>query len=651
MRFLSFLISFFAITNHCIAEKDLLLDTVTVRASENEMMSMSFKVFDRSQFINGYENLSDFLDQQSGMQIQQSGGLGNPALVSIRGANSSQTQFMINGITINNSQYGSYDLNSVPLNQIERIEISRSASSFDLIDHAIGGTINIITRQPDKIHSLSLGYGSESTVKFSTSNQIWQGAALQLDHEQSENDYEFPVPSPFNDSQNRNQIQSLNNAKFKRSSLQLVQQVDSLLVTARLNEQDKNIPDYFRNHPDNTARLSQQNFSFTASDQHQFIYNSSLMTLESQHKWQFFLNKINEQYKDLDGLIGLGTDNDRFSQYKIEIQGQSKFKIKNWQVQGQLQAFEEGFSSRYINDSDSFECTTPQGNCDQLAFEKSLIALIAGKWTNKKQNQQLTLDLYRKSNASFNRQRHSSKHSNKDQRKFYGYNAQYGFYFDQFETLFSLKKSQKIPSLYQRFGDRGLLLGNSDLVAEIGQTLSVDIVARLGSAHELSSSIFHRYLENAIVPVYDSRGVGRYENSSQATLTGIESQWRFRSEMFYGQASIDLYDSLVTDPNVKSFDQKHLAGIYHTSFGILAGWKSGNHHLHLKQNFNTRLYIDRSNLINGEEHAITSANYQYQYKNFVIGGKIKNLTDNEYKDFTNRPAIGRQWHLYLNYSY
>ena len=116
MRTLLF-ISLFLLSLNSLANEEIQLDVMSVEATKDDLMASDFQVFQRDDFINRFQNLSNFLQQQNGLQVQQAGGLGNPALISIRGANSSQTTLLINGIKANNSQFGGYDLNTIPLNQ------------------------------------------------------------------------------------------------------------------------------------------------------------------------------------------------------------------------------------------------------------------------------------------------------------------------------------------------------------------------------------------------------------------------------------------------------------------------------------------------------------------------------------------------------
>lgn len=636
------------------AEESILLDTVTletviVETHKSTLMNADYQIFQREDFINRYQNLASFLQQQNGLQVQQAGGLGNPALISIRGANSSQTTLLINGIKSNNSQFGGYDLNSIPLNQIEAIEISRSGSSFDLADQAIGGTINIITRQSEERPSLSINVGSERTISTSFSSPLSPGLSVQLDHEQSANNYDFPVPSPINNPQNRDQEQALKNAEFERSSIQLVQKYKEISARVRLNKQNKNIPDYYRNSNNNNAHLSQEDLTLSLQGEHQFDHTNNGKQFLTEHNWQVFHQTTDEKFQDKQGVIGLGTDNDKFIQSRSEAQWQSKISLPQWQFQTQISAFEERFISKYLDDPDSYSCTTPQGNCDQMADQQGHKVLLGSRWSNMKQNQQISADLYQTQTQSKNQLRNKQDTAEKDSQSFIGYNVKYSFLTTDTDTHFSIKKSNRHPSLFQLFGDRGLLLGNPSLEDERSMNYSIDNLYRVNKQHQINSAIFYRKLENAIVPVYDSRGVGRYENSKDAYLSGIELQWRYQTDAFYSQLSADLYKSNSTNKDVKSFNNKQIAGIYHNNLGLVTGFIFSRHNIEIINHFNGNIYIDRSNLVKGDDHLITDLNYQYQRTNLSLGISLKNLTDIRYNDFTNRPATPRQWMILSRY--
>lgn len=647
-------ILFLSLISHALnsyADNSVHLDTVSVEAHKSPLMNADYQVFQREAFINRYQNLSSFLQQQNGLQVQQAGGLGNPALISIRGANSSQTTLLINGIKANNSQFGGYDLNTIPLNQIEAIEISRSGSSFDLADQAIGGTINIITRQSEERPSLSINVGSEKTIATSFSSPLTTGLSVQLDHEQSANDYDFPVSSPINNPQNRDQEQALKNAEFERSSIQLVQKYKEVAARVRYNKQNKNIPDYFRNSDKNDAFLSQEDLTLSLQGEHQLDHTRNKKQFLTEHSWQLFHQKTDENFQDRQGVIGLGVDNDKFIQSRSEAQWQSKLLLQQWQFLAQASVFEEHFASKYLDDTDSYLCTTPQGSCDQMADQQGNKILLGSRWSNKKQDQQISGDIYVTKTSSQNQLRNKQDQAERDSQSFTGYNLKYSVLTTNTDTHFSIKKSNRHPSLFQLFGDRGLLLGNPSLEDERSINYSIDNLYRVNKQHQINSAIFYRELENAIIPVYDSRGIGRYENSKEAYLSGIELQWKYQNDYFYNQVSADMYRSTTVDKKVKSFDDQQIAGIYHNSFSLITGLNIQRHNLEIINQFRRDLYIDRSNLIQGDHNHIIDVNYQYQYNQLSLGASLKNLADIKYNDFTNRPATRRQWIVFTRYNF
>ncbi|HSC83198.1 MAG TPA: TonB-dependent receptor [Pseudomonas sp.] len=96
-------------------------------------------------------NLVDLLRSQAGLQIRDTTGDGNRAAVSLRGFGENainNTLVLVDGRRLNQPALAGPDLNSVPLANIERIEIIRGAGTVLYGDQAVGGVINIVTRSP-----------------------------------------------------------------------------------------------------------------------------------------------------------------------------------------------------------------------------------------------------------------------------------------------------------------------------------------------------------------------------------------------------------------------------------------------------------------------------------------------------------------------
>jgi vitamin B12 transporter len=81
-----------------------------------------------------------------GVEVSQSGGVGNLTQVRIRGAEANQTLVLIDGIEVNNPTDGEFDFSNLATADIERIEVIRGPMSGVYGSSAVGGVINIITR-------------------------------------------------------------------------------------------------------------------------------------------------------------------------------------------------------------------------------------------------------------------------------------------------------------------------------------------------------------------------------------------------------------------------------------------------------------------------------------------------------------------------
>jgi vitamin B12 transporter len=125
-----------------------------------EQVSSSVSVVDREMLVQlNKTNLADVLQSVPGVLIEQQGGPGGLAVASIRGGESNYTLVMIDGVAMNdpgNSRGGAFDLNSINVDSIERIEIVRGPQSAIYGADALAGVINIISLRPQQGHQQSL---------------------------------------------------------------------------------------------------------------------------------------------------------------------------------------------------------------------------------------------------------------------------------------------------------------------------------------------------------------------------------------------------------------------------------------------------------------------------------------------------------------
>ncbi len=94
--------------------------------------------------------VTDLLRQTPGVTVTRNGGVGTNTSVNIRGAETDQTVALIDGIKLNDpsSPGGGFNFGPLLVGNIDRIEVLRGAQSVLWGSQAIGGVVNLITRQP-----------------------------------------------------------------------------------------------------------------------------------------------------------------------------------------------------------------------------------------------------------------------------------------------------------------------------------------------------------------------------------------------------------------------------------------------------------------------------------------------------------------------
>jgi len=111
------------------------------------------------------QNLKEVLKEVPGVQLTNEGD--NRQGVSIRGLSSSYTLILVDGKRVNSRnavfRHNDFDLNWIPVDAIERIEVVRGPMSSLYGSDALGGVVNIITRKVGK--SWHGTFTADSTVQ------------------------------------------------------------------------------------------------------------------------------------------------------------------------------------------------------------------------------------------------------------------------------------------------------------------------------------------------------------------------------------------------------------------------------------------------------------------------------------------------------
>lgn len=117
---------------------------------------------------SGARSLAELLRSEAGIEISQSGSEVGLTGVFVRGTKTSQSVVLVDGVRIENPASGVSQLEYIPLSAIERVEIVRGPLSSLYGSGAMGGVIQIFTRQGSGAPRpfLTAGLGSLGTQRL-----------------------------------------------------------------------------------------------------------------------------------------------------------------------------------------------------------------------------------------------------------------------------------------------------------------------------------------------------------------------------------------------------------------------------------------------------------------------------------------------------
>lgn len=145
------------------------LDNVTVigRTATDKINKQAYNVtaIDAKKLYNSTLDLSQALDRVSGVRVRETGGVGSSNELSINGFSGNQIKVFIDGVPMDN--FGSsFQLNNIPINLADRVEVYKGVVPVWLGGDALGGAVNIVTSSKPRTYlDASYSFGSFNTHK------------------------------------------------------------------------------------------------------------------------------------------------------------------------------------------------------------------------------------------------------------------------------------------------------------------------------------------------------------------------------------------------------------------------------------------------------------------------------------------------------
>ncbi len=217
----------------------------------------------------------------------------------------------------------------------------------------------------------------------------------------------------------------------------------------------------------------------------------------------------------------------------------------------------------------------------------------------------------------------------------------------------------RAPDLTELFGDRGVVVGNSDLEPEEGLNLDVGLqlnalrFALLGGVTGFFEiTYFYTDSDNLIVFVQNSQRTSMAENVGRATIMGVELSSAFTSASGISLSFNYTYQNTEDKSDVPHYNGNSLPDRpKHDLFARLEK-VFGRFSVFYELNYTGTTYLDRANFKESRRGAVHNTGVTISNALFAgvkAGFEVKNFTDNQVKDAIGYPLPGRSFYVTLTW--
>ncbi len=600
-------------------------------------------------------DLAQTLDRATGVNIRRYGGLGAFSTLSIRGSTAEQVQVFLDGVPLNSAVGGGVDLGGLPIGGVESVDIYRGAVPARFGGNSLGGVVHIRTQAlAGKVRTgLYTATGSHGTRQLGASlsgpYKGWEYLGL-VNYQASRNDFRFwdDNGTEYN-AQDDGWAQRLNSdfrglrglAKIGRSLGASRWQIHN---TFDLSYQG--IPGLGNNQSLHTRYDTWRNVA-------EAVLFGPLGAGRAGYRLKAHYARQKGEYQDRHGEVGLGRQHDRNITQSLGLRGAVNALLPGESL---LTAFVAARRESFAPD-------------DLLRPESRLLrsgrrALAVGTEVEVALGPRLTLNAGTQAEGIDDRffaRKHFAPSavlpSRNNGQILWGYRT--GAALDVGAGLV-LKvhhgRYQRAPNFFELFGDRGAVIGNTNLVSEEGTNWDLGLVfgdSADGARLELAEVVYyHNRAADLIRFMQNSQRVSRPHNMGRALLRGVET--RFKARLVPRLALRGNYAYQRAENRTPlSFEQGNdLPNAPRHRFNGRVAVALGRAELYGEFSRESRHFLDRANLrtvpVRCLYHLGASAPLA---EGMVLAWDLRNLADNQVADLWGYPLPGRSYGLSVRYNH
>ena len=599
-------------------------------------------------------DLAQTLDRAAGVNVRRYGGLGSFSTLSIRGSTSEQVQVFLDGVPLNRAAGGGVDLGGLPIGGLSSVEIYRGAVPARFGGNSLGGVVHLRTRPLGsevraRMRTASGSFGTRQVgASIGGAWKEWEYLGL-VDYSASRNDFRFRDDNGTEYNAGDDAWARRLNSDYR--GLRALAKAGRGLGSGRL--QVHNTLDLVRK---GIPGLGNNQALRTRYDTWRHIVEASLFGPLGRggagYRLQAHHSSTRDEYRDLLGEVGLGRQHDRNLTRSLGLRGEVNALLPGRSL---VTAFAAARGESFAPD-------------DLLRSESRLLrsrrrALAAGAEVEAPLGPRLTLNAGAQAEGLddrfFDRKSFAPSDvlpSRQNRELLRGWRM--GGNLDLGGGL-ALKahsgRYRRPPSFFELFGDRGAVIGNTDLISEEGRNHDLGLVYRRrgdGPGLELAEAVYYRNrVDDLIRFVQNSQRVSRPHNLGRALLRGLETRLQARLRPWLSVRGHYAYQR-AENRTPYSFERGNdLPNAPRHRLHGRASLDLGGAGLHGEVSRESRHFLDRANLRAVPVRAVFNLGGRLPLAaGLSLSWELRNLTDDQVADLWGYPLPGRFYGLSMHYA-
>ena len=599
-------------------------------------------------------DLARTLDRAAGVNVRRYGGLGSFSTLSIRGSTAEQVLVFLDGVPLNQAAGGGVDLGGLPVGGLASVEVYRGAVPERFGGNSLGGVVHLRTRPlggslRTLLHTASGSYG---TRKLGASVRgpwkDWEYLGL-VDYRASRNDFRFRDDNGTEYNSGDDSWARRLNSDFR--GLRGLAKIGRPIGASRL--QIHNTFDLSRK---GIPGIGNNQSLHTRFDTWRHIAEAALFGPLAEGRVGYRLKAHHslsgDEYRDVLGEVGLGRQHDRSSTRSLGLRGEVNTLLPGLSL---LTAYVAARGETFMPD----DLLRPEGRL----LHSRRRGLAAGTEVEVPLGPRLTLNAGTQAEALddrfFDRKQFAPSAvlpSRNNRQVLWGHRVGASLDLGAGVVLKAHNgRYHRAPDFFELFGDRGAVIGNTDLASEQGHNRDLGLVFRAPPETTgliLAEAVYYRHrVEDLIRFIQNSQRVSRPHNLGRALLQGVETRagarlspaLEIRGSYVYQRAGNRTPFSFEEGNDLPNAPRHRLDT--RVSLDLERGQIYGEF------SRESRHFLDRANLRQVPVRALFTLGGAVPLAgDLVLSWELRNLTDNRVADLWGYPLPGRSYGFSVQYA-